>query len=195
MLMLYRLKDRLRGLLLAKRRSSSVDYTTHIEENHNDSRLRAAREAAIANSSSGLDHYDSEDSVLGTTTPRKTVSSHTGYTSVELRLYRITNDSIPGASGPVFPYDEMFLPNHCPSAEDCFKRICEHTKTDCSFMVFHLPEHMSQEGSVRIDRGSPAGEETFQRVLGFFQRAKKFPGEPQYHSVEVEVGLDMLVDI
>jgi hypothetical protein len=124
----------------------------------------------------------------------KIASSYISYSRVELRLYRKTDCSLPGVSSPVFPYDPIFLPNDCPSAQDCFKRLCEQIKTDCSFMVFHLPEDMSLAGSVRIDRGSLAGEETFKRVLEIFQKAKKFPGEPQYRSVEVEVGLDMSVD-
>jgi hypothetical protein len=31
-------------------------------------------------------------------------------------------------------------------------------------------------------------------LLDIFSKAKKFPGEPQYRSVEVEVGLDMLLE-
>jgi hypothetical protein len=198
MLMEYSLKERLRALLLSKRRTPRVNYETHIADKHKDSHLRAAREATIAKSSAALDGYESEDSVIGITTQTRVVPKilrpHTSYSSVELRPYRITNDSLPGAIGGIILYDEMFLSNQCPSAEDCFKRICEHIGTDCSFVIFHLPEHMSTEGSVRIDRGAPVGEEKFQRVLDYFQKAEKFPGEPQYHSVEVEVGLDLPVE-
>jgi hypothetical protein len=192
--MVYRLKDRLRELLLAKRRKPGVNYLAHFEKKRKDARSTTKDTPVVETSPTS----DSEDSVIGRSTQNhvlpKILRSHTSYSSVELRPYRITNGSLPSAIGGIIPYDEMFLSNQCPSAEDCFKRICEHIGTDCSFVVFHLPEHMSAEGSVRIDRGAPVGEETFQRVLGYFQKAEKFPGEPQYHSVEVEVGLDLPVE-
>jgi hypothetical protein len=58
-------------------------------------------------------------------------------------------------------------------------------------MIFELPEDMSLKGRIRVDRGSQAGENAFQEVLRTFRKAKKFPGEPQYRSVEVEVGFDV----
>lgn len=57
-------------------------------------------------------------------------------------------------------------------------------------MVFRLPEDMAYSGNSRIERGSGDGERTFQKVLNSFNKARKFPGDPQYRSVEVEVGLD-----
>jgi hypothetical protein len=61
-------------------------------------------------------------------------------------------------------------------------------------MMFRLPEDVLHESSVRIDRGSDNSEVVFQQVLDIFQKAKRFPGEPQYHLVKVEVGLDMPLD-
>lgn len=137
----------------------------------------------------------SEDSVIGTTTRRRALqdntASPTGYTSVELRLYRKTTEITREEYGPIISYSPMFLTPDCTTANECFKRICEKIRADCSFMVFQLPEDMEGVvGGVSVDRSEVDFEQTFQRVLQIFRRAKKFPGEPQYRSVEVEVGLD-----
>lgn len=157
-----------------------------------------ARRDTIADCFQEMDDSKSGDSVLGTTTRRRAVqeagNSHTGYSSVELRLYRRIDPNRPGNNGPVYPYGPWFLTSDCTTSHDCFTRICERIGTDCSFMVFRLPEDMSQEGSIRLDRGSGHSEALFQRVLEVFRKAKTYPGEPQYHSVEVEVGLDMPLD-
>jgi hypothetical protein len=141
---------------------------------------------------------DSENSVSGTTTRkqahRETENSYTGYFSVELRLYRKTDHTQSGANGPVLPNGPWFLTSDCITSHDCFARICKEIGTDCSFMIFRLPEDMSHESRMRIDRGSDNSEVAFQRVLDIFRKSKSFPGEPQYHSVEVEVGLDMPLD-
>ncbi|KAF2818982.1 hypothetical protein CC86DRAFT_413360 [Ophiobolus disseminans] len=142
---------------------------------------------------------ETEGSVIGTTTRRRAfreiTSSQNSFTKVELRLYRKLTVTLPGGYGPVHPYGPMFLTPDCTTAQSCFKRICDKIKTDCSFMVFQLPEDMEGViGGVRVDRGSSDAETTFQHVLEIFCRAKKFPGEPQYRSVEVEVGLDMPED-
>lgn len=141
---------------------------------------------------------ESEDSVIGTSTRRRALvgatTTHTGFSSVELRLYRKTSTTLPGAYGPVKPYGPWFLTTDCTTAHDCFTRICEKIETDCSFVVFHLPEDMSFDRSVRVNRGSGDAESTFRRVLEIFRSAKEFPGEPGYRSVEVEVGLDLPAD-
>jgi hypothetical protein len=137
---------------------------------------------------------ESEDSVIGATTRRRAhleLSPYTDFSSVELRLYRKLTLAPTGEIGPVFPYGSVFLTPDCTTSSNCFTRICEKIRTDCGFMVFRLPEDMSMESSVRLDRGSTNAETTFQRVLDIFRKAKRFPGEPQYRSVEVEVGLDM----
>jgi len=100
--------------------------------------------------------------------------------------------TFPGAYGPVVPYGSMFLTPDCITSRDCFNRICDKIQTDCSFIVLQLPADMEgQSGGLRLDRGASDSETIFQRVLEIFRKAKKFPGEPQYRSVEVEVGLDM----
>jgi hypothetical protein len=119
---------------------------------------------------------DSEDSVIGTTTRRQaireTATSQKSYDSVELRLYRKTNPTRPDPNGPVLPYGPCFLTSDCITSHDCFARICEEIGTDCSFMIFRLPEDMSHESSIRIDRGSGNSEVLFQRVLDIFGRRR-----------------------
>jgi hypothetical protein len=153
---------------------------------------------AWPNPNDATGNSESEDSVIGTTTRRRavseTTSSHTGFSSVELRLYRKITLTPEGTSGSVLPYGPMFLTADCTTIDGCFTRICDKIRTDCGFMVFHLPEDMSREGSIRVNRGSAHADVTFQRVLQIFRISKKFPGEPQYRSVEVEVGLDMPLD-
>jgi hypothetical protein len=121
----------------------------------------------------------------------ETASSTIDFSSVELRLYRKIRSSRPSELGPVVSYGPMFLTSDCTTAHDCFNRVCEEISTDCSFMIFHLPEDMSLKGSTRLDRGSGDAETVFQILLNTFRKAKKFPGGPHYRSVEVEVGLDM----
>jgi hypothetical protein len=180
--------------------SKTLGYQALIDATYKGHRGRVPRKAPVVTSSAGSSDADSDDdsesgdSVIGTT-PRgrqiqQIMGSSTSYSRVELRLYRVTRLSVP----PVTSYGSMFLFFDHPSSQDCFKRICERIATDCSFMIFQLPEDMSLEARVRIDRGSPTGESEFQRVLGIIQKAKKFPGPPEYRSVEVEVGLDLPVD-
>jgi hypothetical protein len=136
----------------------------------------------------------SEDSVIGVSPTKRAyleISSHTGFSGVELRLYRKLAVALPGSNNSVLPYGFMFLTADCTTSSNCFTRICEKIQTDCDFIIFQLPEDMSVENNVRVNRGSSNAEATFQRVLDIFRKAKKFPGEPQYRSVEVEVGLDM----
>jgi hypothetical protein len=217
---MYRLKQRLRNLILAKRISSATDIQALIEKRHKDANLKVSKsarrsvttkpkkQASVGDTSllqvsqkspyrsntDASDGSESEDSVIGTTTRRRafeSASSSTDFRSVELRIYRKTAPSHTSTLGPVFPYGPMFLTSECTTSHDCFDRVCQHVGTDCNFMVFQLAEDMSLKGSMRLDRGSADAEKIFQGVLGIFRKARKFPGEPQYRSVEVEVGLDM----
>lgn len=139
----------------------------------------------------------SEDSKVGTKTRQQTRRArHPAGPpfKIELRLYRRTVEAIPPSPGPVCSYGTMFLTTEWDTSGDCFCRVCEKIETDCSFMIFQLPEDMSQEGQVRLDRGSRGADATFQRILDILQKARRFPGEPQHRSIEVEVGLDMPTD-
>jgi hypothetical protein len=121
----------------------------------------------------------------------ETSASHTGFSSVELHLYRKTSIDLSGAYGPVHPHRSMFLTPECTTARNYFNRVSEKIQTDCDFVVFQLPEDMEgRPGGLRMKRGANDAEATFRRVLGIFRGAKRSPGEPQYRSVEVEVGLD-----
>lgn len=200
-LTLYRLKDGLRNLILAKKARPDIDVQALIEKRHKDAHMKlfgksvANTPAPVPNHMNADSASESEDSVMGTTTKRGCIqgsaSSQTGYSSVQLRLYRSVDDSLASVTGPTFSCGPMMLTADCTKSHDCFRRICEHIATDCSFMIFELPEDMSFRGRIRVDRGSQAGETAFQEVLAIFRKAKKFPGEPQYRSVEVEVGLDV----
>jgi hypothetical protein len=200
-LKLCRLKDGLRNLILAKKARPDIDVQALIEKRHKDANMKMFRRGSAIIPTTIQDEVnadsvsESEDSVMGDTTTSRTVqdttSSHTSYPIVELRLYRSDHHSLASVTGPTFAYKPMLLPADCTTSHDCFRRVCEHIATDCSFMVFRLPEDMSLEGRIRVDRGSQAVENTFQKVLGIFRKAKRFPGEPQYRSVEVEVGLEM----
>jgi hypothetical protein len=200
-LKLCRLKDGLRKLILAKKARADIDIKALIEKRHKDANMRvfgnraADTPAAVPKDIDADRASESEGSVMGSNTRRGNVeasaSSQTGYSSVQLRLYRSVDDSLANVPGPTFSYGPMMLTADCTTSQDCFKHTCEHTATDCSFMIFELPEDMSLRGRIRVDRGSQAGENAFQEVLRSFRKAKKFPGEPQYRSVEVEVGLDV----
>ncbi|KAH7077600.1 hypothetical protein BKA63DRAFT_489165 [Paraphoma chrysanthemicola] len=155
-----------------------------------------SEDSVICISSRRRNVSDSEDSVICSTSRRRAVVEtedvRANLASVELRLYRKTSTVLPDACGPVKPYGPWFLTPDCTTANECFTRICEKIETDCSFMVFHFPEDMSMTGSVRLNRGAGDAEPTFQRIVEILQKAKKFPGEPRYRSLEVEVGLDFL---
>lgn len=79
------------------------------------------------------------------------------------------------------------LPPECTTSDNCFGRINGQFSIDCSALVFELPADMLYEGDVRLDRNSHDGEAAFQRLRETLGKAKRYPGEPQYHSVEVRV--------
>jgi hypothetical protein len=118
-----------------------------------------------------------------------TASSSGNFSSVELRLYRKVK-SIRPSEPVVVSYGSFSLRPDCATAHDCFRRVCDHISTNCSSMIFQLPEDMGYD-SVLLQQGSGDFERNFQLLLDIFRKAKKFPGKPQYRSVEVEVGPDM----
>jgi hypothetical protein len=113
----------------------------------------------------GVVDSDSDDSVTGTATRRQAIlesaTSHTGYSSVEPRLYHRTNPTLPGINSPVYPHGPWFLTSDCTTSHDYFARICERIGNDCSFMIIRLPVDMSQDSSIRLDRCSGHSELVF----------------------------------
>jgi hypothetical protein len=183
---------------VAKRARISVTNTPKILSSVEG--LRSAKvptKASYRYSSDVSSNSESDDSVIGTTTRQRafeSVGPSTDFLSVELRLYRKTSFIHPNPYEPVMSYNRMFLTPDCISSLECFHRVCEQIDTDCSFMIFQLPEDMSLSGSMRLDRESGDAENIFQSLIAIFRRAKKFPGKPQYRSVEVEVGFDMPIE-
>jgi hypothetical protein len=215
-----RLKQRLPSLILAKKLTPATDVQALIEKRHKDANVgmsKRARSSAtnISKSPSSVegsrslevpikapsrynsdvsDNSESGDSVIGTTTRRrafKTAGTSTDFSSVELRPYRKTSSVHSSPYRPVLSYKPMFLTLNCTSSLECFDSVRQHIGTECSSMIFQLPEDMSPKGSMRLDRESGDAEDIFQSLIEIFRTAKKFPGKPQYRSVEVELGLDM----
>jgi hypothetical protein len=159
---------------------------------------RSATQRTHLTNSEADDTSESEDSVLGTKTRRQTrrEGAHLAdsYGEVELRLYRKTVQVVTPSAGPTWSCGNLMLSTNSMTSEDCFARICEKIDSDCSFVVFQLPEDMSTADRVRIDRGSQESETAFQRVWFIIQKARKFPCGPPHRSVEVEIGLDIFDD-
>jgi hypothetical protein len=217
---MHRIKEDLRRLILAKSLTATTDFETLIEERHKDANLKLFNSSknsakdkptrqtspggtrpsqnlqdtphpSMTDDESGL---NSKDSIMRITTGQRafvTASSSVNFTSVELRLYRKVKASRPSELA-VISYGSIFLSPDCTTAYDCFNSVCQQISTNCSFMIFQLPEDMSLKGSMRLQRGSGDAQTIFQVLLDIFGKAKKFPGEPQYRSVEVEVGFDIL---
>lgn len=131
------------------------------------------------------DDSDSGNSVIGTTTRRRARASSSAFTTVELCLYCRAL----GGTGATMAYGSLMLPPECATLENCFGRINGKFSVDCSALVFELPVDMSYEGDLRVDRNSHDGEAQFERLREIFRNAKRYPGEPQYHSIEVRVEL------
>jgi hypothetical protein len=136
---------------------------------------------------------ESEDSVLDSriacqASNRNTNPSDPAF-KVELRLYRSKKRRALVGPGTTWSYANLMLTEGAKSCEDLFVLICDEIEADCSFVIFHLPEDMSMEGSVRIDRESRESELLFRRIRSILQRARRFPCGPLRRSVEVEVGL------
>jgi hypothetical protein len=218
---MHRIKEGLRSLILAKKVTSATDIQALIEKRPKGTNLsfskssrspvkekpteRTTPEATwpSQNSQHAIDlgspsttnderSSDSENSVMGATTRRvasRTASSSGNFSSVELRLYRKVK-AIRPSEPVVVSFGSFSLKLDCATVHDCFKRVSYHISTDCSFMIFQLPEDMGHD-SVLLQRGSGDFGRNFQLLLDIFRKAKKFPGKPQYRSVEIEVGLDM----
>ncbi|KAF1842121.1 uncharacterized protein K460DRAFT_398191 [Cucurbitaria berberidis CBS 394.84] len=185
--------------LNAHNEASSAQVTPHKRQAHDTlpelSRHRRKMRIEQRSDEENTGELSSEDSTPGTKTRHQTrmksKRSPEAQFKIELRLYRRTKQPIPPRLGPVWPCGTLFLTTEWNSSDHCFSQVCEQIETDCSFMVFQLPEDMSREGQVRLDRGSRDSEATFERILGIFRKAGKFPGKPQHRSVEVEVGLEL----
>ncbi|KAH3981000.1 hypothetical protein HBH51_050050 [Parastagonospora nodorum] len=202
------LKSRLRRNILAKKIIHGVNYQAQMEKNAGGSESPALTTAKASSQTTPMrtlrrtfnetthtnDNSSSDDCVMRAPKRQQVImethSSYIGFSHVQLRLYRKTKLSSAGTNGPVLAFGSMFLKLDGTTSHDCFHRVCERISTDCNFMVFHFPEDMYQAGSIRLDRGSADSDATFQRVLSIFRTARKFPGDPQYRSLEVEVGLD-----
>ncbi|KAF9697244.1 hypothetical protein EKO04_004786 [Ascochyta lentis] len=141
----------------------------------------------------GASSSASEDSVVDHSARRDIrAKSASGSFQAALRLYRKCLPDELEYSKPSHFYGTSFLTDDLNSADKCFASICQHIDMDCTYMEFHPPEDMSLEGSIRIDRRSHSAEVTFQRVATMLREARKFPGEPSYRTIEVEVGSDIL---
>jgi hypothetical protein len=206
-LMIFSLKSRLRRNILVKKIIHGVDYQAQMEKNAGSSDSPAFTTAKASSQTTLMrtirrtsnedthtdDHSPLDESMVRTNTRKQAItetdSTYIGFSHVQLRLYRKTKLSFAGTNSPVLAFGSIFLKLDGTTSHDCFHRVCERISTDCSFMVFHFPEDMYQVGSIRLDRGSAVSDATFQRVLGIFRNARKFPGDPQYRSLEVEIGL------
>jgi hypothetical protein len=127
-LTVYRLKDRLRSLILAKNVRPGTDFQALIDLNHKDANMKAlkgAKNSILASpskrlllgdadvssaigtrperctGSAGNSDSDSDDSVIGTTTRRRAFLEKV-LSLVELRLYGKLTLSTPGSLGLVF---------------------------------------------------------------------------------------------
>lgn len=194
LLRIYRLKQGLRKLILSKRLKPETNIEALIEKRHGDDqstqsgarrRQHSGRTGEEADATEDTQDTDSDDSVLGATTRRRAFASRSSFTTIGLRLYRRAL----GGSSATIAYGPMLLPPECTTSDDCFDRIRELFSIDCSVLVFELPEDMSDEDQICVGQNSHEGEEAFQKLREIFRNAKKYPGEPRYHSVEVRVEL------
>jgi len=185
-----RFVDLSEGMPVRKRRSTGT--TTTADE-------PAPQRARSEEDQTDADSDTSEDSVMGTKIgyPTRRTSAHSIEPSplkVELRIYRTKPPGQPICPGPTWSYGSLMFTGKETTCEDFFRLICNQTKADCSFLIFQLPEDMSMDGRVRIDRGSNESEMTYRRTLGILQRARRFPCGPAYRSVELEIGFETVVD-
>ncbi|KAF1947616.1 hypothetical protein EJ02DRAFT_333514, partial [Clathrospora elynae] len=205
----YSLKEYLRGIILWKQTYLGIDAEAEITQTHTQAATQKGkrRESTDRGSQSRSQHTrpanneskvdsESENCIMSTRKRLQTRidKAHPREVSfqMELRLYRKSH-VVPPRAGPVNFCGSLMLTEDCETSNDCFSRICEAMKTDCNFMVFQIPEDMSEAplGRIRINRGFKDSDEAFSHVLYIFQKARKFPCGPPYRSVEVEVGLDM----
>ena len=159
------------------------------------SRKRKACDTAANPVEGGIDEAsESEDSVLGSNTRRQARirNAHSPTTAVgtKLRLYCKKGQTTQSIPGPTWFRGSLMLTEDIMSCEDCFDRICEEVEAACNFIVFQLPEDISIQDPVRIDRESSMSETAFQHVRGILERARRCPDGPPHRSIEVEIGYD-----
>ncbi|KAJ8112046.1 hypothetical protein OPT61_g5499 [Boeremia exigua] len=111
---------------------------------------------------------------------------------VALRLYRPTASDESQRGKSCHSYRTILLDNKNETVGECFARVRRHINRDCTYIEFHPPEDMSLEGRIRIDCDSLEADNTFGRVMSMFREARRFPGEPSYRTVEVEIGFGTL---
>jgi len=212
------IKEHLRQIILTKRPSGAEHYMTKKYPDWNivseeemarggeasgetvqsktmqlPSRKRKACGTAANTVEGGIDEAsESEDSVLGTNTRRQArigdAHSPTTARGTKLRLYCKKGQITESTPGPTWFRGSLMLTEDVTSCEDCFDRICQEVEGACNFIVFQLPEDMSMQDPVRIDRDSSVSETAFQHVRGILERARRCPGGAPYRSVEVEIG-------
>ena len=78
----------------------------------------------------------------------------------------------------------------CSHPDECFGRIGDETHHDSSWMEFHMPEDMSSERIMRVERGVTDSVEAFNRVLDVLDAAPVYPGQ-HHRIIEVEYGIDI----
>ncbi|KAF2267959.1 hypothetical protein CC78DRAFT_613653 [Lojkania enalia] len=136
---------------------------------------------------------NSPTSVIGARTRGKQVQRdapensdrNPGYFQMELRLYRASSL----ASGHISPRGSLLLTDDYTS-DECFSAISDEIQSDCSWIIFQLPEDMSENATIRVERGTRGSEAMFQRVLNIFRESPLYQGAPR--ACEVECGLDLM---
>lgn len=182
--------NRSKDIPVRKRRSTGA--TTTADE-------PAPQRARSEEDQTDVDSDTSGDSVLGTKIgcPIRSTGAHSPDPTlfkVELRIYRTKPPGQPIGPDPTWSYGSLMFTSKGTTCEEFFGLICNYTKADCSFLIFQLPEDMSVDGRVRIDRGSKESEMVYRRTLGILQRGRRFPCGPAHRSVELEIGFETVVD-
>lgn len=132
---------------------------------------------------------ESEDSIVRPTARRRVKALNTSLSfQVALRLFRKISPEELLSTGPCYSYGTVFIDEKIDLAAHCFAYIDLHTDTRCAYIECHPPEDMSLRSRIRIDRDSEEADKTFEQVITMLREARKFPGEPSYRTVEVEIG-------
>lgn len=162
-------------------------------------KVRSSRQILLTDESSDLSETagdsgaESEYSIVRPTARRRVKASNTSVSfQVALRLFRKTSPEELSSTGPCHSYGTVFIDEKIDLAAHCFAHIDLHTDTKCAYIEFHPPEDMSLRSRIRIDRDSEEADETFEQVITMLREARKFPGEPSYRTVEVEIGTETM---
>lgn len=123
---------------------------------------------------------------------RRVTRKASGSFEVALRLYRKTLEEEHASLGPCYPYGTVFLNDEFCSAAVCFAKLGEYIGAQLSYVEFHPPEDMSLESRIRVNEGSEEADSMFEGVLTMLRKARSFPGEPSYRTIEAEIGLKAL---